>query len=93
GMRDGGEPLDGLDAALLSDAAGDRDGALAALAAAVEQGYRDAAYLRASPLFASLREAPGFAAILASIDDAVARERDIARARGLAAKAGITASP
>ncbi|TKR30302.1 transcriptional regulator [Luteimonas gilva] len=93
GMRSGGEPLDGLDAALLSDAAEDRAAALAALAAAVEQGYRDAAYLRVSPLFASLRTAPGFAAILSSIDTAVAREREAVRSRGLERKAGITASP
>lgn len=93
GMRGGGEPLDGLDAALLSDATDDRDAALAALAAAVEQGYRDAAYLRASPLFGSLRSAPGFATILSSIDTAVARERDAVRNRGLEQKAGITASP
>lgn len=93
GMRSGGEPLDGLDAALLSDAADDRDAGLAALAAAVEQGYRDAAYLRASPLFGSLRAAPGFATILSSIDTAVARERDDVRNRGLERKTGITASP
>lgn len=93
GMRSGGEPLDGLDAALLSEAAGDADAALAALGAAVEQGYRDAAYLRASPLFAPLRATPGFAAILASIDAAVAHERETARERGLTAKAGIKASP
>lgn len=93
GMRDGGEPLDGLDAALLLDAAGDRDAAIAALAAAVDQGYRDAAYLRASPMFASLRAAPGFAGVLSSIDTAVARERETARSRGSIRKAGITASP
>ncbi len=93
GMRSGGEPLDGLDAALLLEAAGDRDAALAAVAAAVEQGYRDAAYLRVSPLFASLRTAPGLAAILSSIDTAVAREREAVRSRGLERKAGITASP
>lgn len=92
-MRTGGEPLDGLDAALLLDAAGDHDAATAALAAAVTQGYRDASYLRASPLFAPLRATPGFAALIASIDAAVARERDAVRARGLARKAGITASP
>ena len=93
GMRGDGEPFDGVDAALLLDAAGDRPAALAALAAAVEQGYRDTAYLRASPLFASLRAAPGFDAIVSSIDAAVARERENVRARGLTAKAGITASP
>lgn len=93
GMRTGGEPLDGLDAALLLDAAGDRDAATEALATAVAQGYRDAAYLRVSPLFASLRATPGFATVVASIDAAVAREREAVRARGLASKAGITASP
>ncbi|MGG6463104.1 winged helix-turn-helix domain-containing protein [Solilutibacter silvestris] len=93
GMRSGGEPFDGLDAALLLDAAGDRTAALAVLAMAVEQGYRDAAYLRVSPLFASLRSAPGFDTIVSSIDSAVAREREAVRARGLIAKAGITALP
>ena len=93
GMRTGGEPLDGLDAALLLDAAGDRDAAMAALAAAVAQGYRDAAYLRTSPLFASLRATSRFEAILSSIDTLVARERESVRASGRARTAGITASP
>lgn len=91
-MRSGGEPFDGIEAALLLDAAGDHPAALAALAAAVEQGYRDAAYLRTSSLFVPLRASPGFDAVLSSIDAAVAREREIVRTRGLNAKAGITAS-
>ena len=76
----GSDPFDGLDAALLLDAAGERDAAVAALDEAVGAGYRDGAYLRVSPLFASLRSASGFAPLLARIDAAVARERERARA-------------
>lgn len=93
GLRARSEPIDGLDAALLLDIAGDRAAALAALREAVDAGYRDAAYLRVSPLFASLRGDPRFAAVAAAIDAAVARERDAVHARGLDAKVGITASP
>jgi len=89
GLRDGSDPFDGVDAALLLDTAGDRDAAIAALSEAVAMGYRDAAYLRVSPLFADLRQAPGFAGVLSAIDAAVARERDAVRSRGLE----ITAAP
>lgn len=93
GLRAGSEPVDGLDAALLLDTAGDRNAAMAALREAVDAGYRDAAYLRVSPLFESMNTEPQFAALLAAIDGAVARERDTVLARGLNAKAGVTASP
>lgn len=93
GVQAGSEPLDGLDAALLLDAAGDRDAALDALADAVRHGYRDAAYLRRSPLFASLRQSPRFASVITAIDLAVARERGAVRTRGLDRAAGLTASP
>ncbi|HEY0506015.1 MAG TPA: tetratricopeptide repeat protein, partial [Lysobacter sp.] len=83
GLREGGDPIDGIDAALLLDTAGDRDAAIAALRDAIAMGYRDAAYLRASPLFAGLRESPGFDEVLVAIDTAIAREREAVRARKL----------
>lgn len=79
-VGEGSDPFDGLDAALLLDAAGEPEAAVAALDEAVGAGYRDAAYLRVSPLFASLRTASGFAPLLARIDAAVARERQRVRA-------------
>lgn len=79
-VGEGSDPFDGLDAALLLDAAGEPEAAVAALDEAVGAGYRDAAYLRVSPLFASLRTAAGFAPLLARIDAAVARERQRVRA-------------
>jgi DNA-binding winged helix-turn-helix (wHTH) protein/Tfp pilus assembly protein PilF len=93
GLGRGREPLDGLEAAVLFDAAGDRDAALATLGATVQAGYRDATYLRASPWFAALRSDPRFASMLADIDRAVARERARVRSRGLARRAGVAASP
>lgn len=50
-------------------------------------GYRDAVYLRASPLFAGLRESPGFDEALVAIDTAIAREREAVRARKLEIRA------
>jgi DNA-binding winged helix-turn-helix (wHTH) protein/Tfp pilus assembly protein PilF len=75
GLAKGSDPIDGLDAALLADLAGDRRAALAALQAAVAAGYRDAGYLRVSPLFAGLRDDPGFASVLATMATAVAADR------------------
>lgn len=49
--------------------------AAAALDAAVTAGYRDRAYLQASPLFAALRGDPGYARVLARIDADIARQR------------------
>lgn len=93
GLHMGSEPVDALDAALLLDATGDRDTAFTALREAVDAGYRDAPYLRASPLFAGLRSDARFARVLAGIERAIASERDVVRARGLEARAGVTASP
>jgi len=87
GLRVGSDPFDGIDAALLLDTAGDRDAAIAALNDAVAMGYRDAAYLRASPLFSGLRESPRFDEVTAAIDTAIAREREAVRSRGLDVKA------
>lgn len=91
GIAKGHDPIDGLDAALLFTMAGDRDAALAALDAAVTGGYRDAAYLRASPLFATLRPAPGFTALMARIDAMVAVERRRADSAGLLERARLSA--
>jgi DNA-binding winged helix-turn-helix (wHTH) protein/Flp pilus assembly protein TadD len=73
-----GDPWPGsrLELALLLEAAHDRRGALAALSDAVDKGWRDAAYLRASPLFASMSGDPGFTAVTDAIDRRVAAERE-----------------
>ncbi|MEA5669527.1 winged helix-turn-helix domain-containing protein [Stenotrophomonas sp. MH1] len=78
----GSDAFDGIDAALLADLAGDRSAALAALQAAVAAGYRDANYLRVSPLLAGLRSDPGFTPVLATITSAVAAERARINAAG-----------
>lgn len=75
GLAQGSDPVDGLDAALLAELAGDRHAALAALRAAVAAGHRNAGYLRVSPLFAGLRDDPGFASVLAMVETAVAADR------------------
>lgn len=75
GLGTGNDPQDGIDAALLANLAGDRDAALTALQAAVAAGYRNAAYLRMSPLLAELRKAPGYAQVQQAIDSALAAER------------------
>lgn len=75
GLAQGSDPFDGLEAALLADLAGDRHAALEALQAAVAAGYRNAGYLRVSPLFASVRDDPGFASVLAAMETAIAAER------------------
>ena len=75
GLAQGSDPLDGIDAALLANLAGDNKAALAGLQAAVSAGYRNAGYLRVSPLFARLREDQGFAPLLDTMATAVASER------------------
>ena len=75
GLAQGSDPFDGLDAALLAELAGDRQAALAALRVATAAGYRNAGYLRVSPLFAGLRDDPGFASVLAMMETAVAADR------------------
>ena len=83
GLAQGADPLDGVEAALLAELAGDRQAALQALNAAVASGYRDAAYLRVSPLFSALRADPGFAAVLQSVQTHVATERARVIASGI----------
>ncbi|HVI54068.1 MAG TPA: winged helix-turn-helix domain-containing protein [Luteibacter sp.] len=69
-------PASRIELAVLLQAAGDRRGAIAALADAVDKGWRDAGYLRASPLFSSVAADPAFEAVLAAIDRRVAAERE-----------------
>jgi len=54
---------------------GDAKAAVAALHQAVDDGFRDAAWLRATPLYAPLRSAPEWEPLLARIDADVARQR------------------
>jgi DNA-binding winged helix-turn-helix (wHTH) protein/Flp pilus assembly protein TadD len=69
-------PASRMELALLLQAAGDRRGAIAALSDAVDRGWRDAGYLRASPLFSSMASDPAFEAVLAAIARRVAAERE-----------------
>lgn len=64
-----------LELAMLELARQQPAAAVAALDAAVDAGYRDRAYLQASPLFAELRGDPGYARVLARIDADIARQR------------------
>jgi hypothetical protein len=75
GLAQGSDPFDGIEAGLLADMAGDRHAALLALQAAVAAGYRNASYLRVSPLFAELRKDSGFAPLLQTMEAAVAADR------------------
>jgi DNA-binding winged helix-turn-helix (wHTH) protein/Tfp pilus assembly protein PilF len=64
-----------LERALLLQSVGDAKAAVAALHQAVDDGFRDAAWLRATPLYAPLRSAPEWEPLLARIDADVARQR------------------
>ncbi|WP_434026886.1 winged helix-turn-helix domain-containing protein [[Pseudomonas] boreopolis] len=83
GLARGADPLDGLDAAVSLSAAGDPGAAVAALDRARAAGYRDAGYLRASPLLARLRGRADFAQVLARIEADVAAQREQVRRAGL----------
>jgi tetratricopeptide (TPR) repeat protein len=76
GLIDDPWPASRMELAVLLQAAGDRRGAIAALSDAVDQGWRDAGYLRASPLFSSIAGDPAFEAVIAAIDRRVAAERE-----------------
>lgn len=69
-------PASRLELALLMLATGDRKAATSALSDAVDKGWRDAGYLRASPLFTPLAGDPGFEEVLATIARRVAAERE-----------------
>lgn len=64
-----------LERAMLLQAQGDDAAALAALHRAVQGGFRDAAWLRATPLFAPLRGTPGWQTLLDRIETDVATQR------------------
>lgn len=65
----------GVERALLLQAAGRTDAAVAALHQAVDDGFRDVAWLRATPLLVPLHGAPGWPALLERIDTDIARQR------------------
>ncbi|WP_313919459.1 winged helix-turn-helix domain-containing protein [Tahibacter sp.] len=73
-------PENQLELAVLQLARGDKAAAIAALRDAVEDGWRDRAYLQTSALFADLAAEPDFAALLEDIAGRVKRERDDAAA-------------
>jgi len=64
-----------LERALLHQAQGNTEAAVADLQRAVDAGFRDAAWLRATPLFAPLRAAPGWPPLLARIEADVGAQR------------------
>lgn len=75
----GGWPESQLELALVQLARGDKSAAIAALQAAVEDGWRDRAYLQTSALFRPLAGEPAFAALLDDIAGRVTHDRDAAR--------------
>ncbi|MFL6956685.1 winged helix-turn-helix domain-containing protein [Nocardiopsis yanglingensis] len=72
---DDGWPDAALERALLLQARGHAGDAVAALQQAVDDGFRDVAWLRTTPLFVSLRSAPGWPALLQRLDADIARQR------------------
>nr|WP_255691513.1 winged helix-turn-helix transcriptional regulator [Luteimonas sp. XNQY3] len=92
GLASGTDPFDGVEAALLQMLADDSAAALDALDAAVTAGFRNAGYLRVSPLFADLRTASRFDAALRRIDIALAAERAAVQASGRLPDDAVTAS-
>ncbi len=78
----GGDPFDAIDAAVLlcADAP---EVAMRALQRAETAGYRNAGYLRQSPLLKPLRRSPEFIALLARIDADLAAQRAQLRRRNL----------
>ncbi|MBB5865488.1 winged helix-turn-helix transcriptional regulator [Xanthomonas sp. 3058] len=79
----GGDPFDAIDAAVLLLCADAPEAAMRALQRAETAGYRNAGYLRHSPLLKPLRSLPEFAALLARIDAELAAQRAQLRARNL----------
>lgn len=76
----GAQPADGwsdtaFERALLHQAQGNMDAAVADLHHAVDAGFRDVAWLRATPLFVPLRATPGWQPLLARIEADVATQR------------------
>ena len=85
--RRGGWPEDHLELAVLQLARDDHAAAVAALQAAVEDGWRDRAYLQTSALFQPLAGDPAFVRVLEDIAGRVRREREAATASIAAATA------
>lgn len=81
-----GWPENRLELAAVELARNERAAAIAALQAAVDDGWRDRAYLQTSALFRPLADEPAFAQLLDNIAGRVKRERDAA-AGALAAAA------
>lgn len=79
----GGDPFDAVDAAVLLLCAEAPDAAMRALQRAEAAGYRNADYLRQSPLLQPMHTLPEFAALLARIDADLAAQRAQLRARNL----------
>ncbi|GMV30006.1 MAG: hypothetical protein AMXMBFR59_21310 [Rhodanobacteraceae bacterium] len=79
GDQRGGWPENQLELAVVQLARDDKPAAIAALRRAVEDGWRDRAYLQTSALFRALADEPAFAAVLDDIAVSVAREREVAR--------------
>ncbi|MEA9728923.1 winged helix-turn-helix domain-containing protein [Xanthomonas campestris] len=79
----GGDPFDAVDATVLLLCADAPEAALRALQRAETAGYRNAGYLRHSPLLQSLRGMPEFTALLARINADLADQRAQVRRRKL----------
>lgn len=79
----GGDPFDAIDAAVLLLCADAPEVAMRALQRAEAAGYRNAGYLRQSPLLKPLRRSPEFIALLARIDADLAAQRAQLRRRNL----------
>ncbi|WP_386068700.1 winged helix-turn-helix domain-containing protein [Tahibacter sp. UC22_41] len=87
GSSRSGWPEDHLELAVLQLAREDHAAAVAALQAAVEDGWRDRAYLQTSALFQPLAGDPAFVRVLEDIAGRVRREREAAAASIAAATA------
>ena len=70
-----GWPDAALERALLLQAGGRHTDAVAVLHQAVDDGFRDVAWLRVTPLFVPLHNAPGWPALLDRLDTDIARQR------------------
>ena len=70
-----GWPDAALERALLLQAGGRHTDAVAALHQAVDDGFRDVAWLRVTPLFVPLHNAPGWPALLDRLDTDITRQR------------------
>lgn len=75
GQGDDGWSDTALERAMLLQAQGDEAAALVALHHAVNAGFRDAAWLRATPLFAPLHGAAGWQELLDTIETDVSAQR------------------